>query len=257
MTASGRLYLVVPLFDEEANLPRLFASFERLREAPLADGPPRLVLVDDGSRDATASLCTALATRGGFDLALLRQGTNQGPGRAFTRAFEHLAPLLRDEDWVATLEGDNTSRVELIQRMFVRAAEGFEVVLASPYIYGGAILKTVTLRVFVSYVANVFLKESLGLRGIFTMSSFFRLHRGSVVRRLQAHYGPGILERAGFECMVEMLIKLVHLRATLSEVPMVLDTSLREGRSKMSVTRTTFAYLGLWGDKRRWCRSGR
>lgn len=252
MSAPGRLHVVVPLYQEEPNLPRLFESFAGLAGAGLAQGAPAFLVVDDGSRDATATLAAELGLRHGLDLTVLRHEGNRGPGAAFATAFAHLAPRLREDDWVLTVEGDNTSRLELVARMFTRAAEGLDLVLASPYVYGGAIRNTVTLRVLVSYVANVFLKEALGLRGIFTMSSFFRLHRAGLVLRLQARYGPAVIERAGFECMVEMLIKATALGASLSEVPMVLDTAQRAGRSKMSVSRTTLGYLQLWRDARRW-----
>ena len=44
--------------------------------------------------------------------------------------------------------------------------------------YGGAIENTTTWRVLMSRVANVFVKEVLGLTGIATVSSFYRLYRG-------------------------------------------------------------------------------
>ena len=52
--------------------------------------------------------------------------------------------------------------------------------------------------------------------------------------------------------MVELLLKMVYMRTTISEVPMTLDTSLRAGKSKMNVTRTIWGYLRLWQDTQRW-----
>ena len=150
------------------------------------------------------------------------------------------------------MEGDNTSRVELLSTMFVRMREGYDVILASPYLYGGAIEHTTTWRVILSRIANVFVKELLGLAGIATVSSFYRLYRGTVVLDLQRCYGPGIVERAGFECMIELLLKMVYLRTAISEVPMTLDTSLRVGKSKMKVLRTIGGYVRLWHDTVRW-----
>src|SRR5262249_23653995 len=147
--------------------------------------------------------------------------------------------------WVATMEGDNTSRHELVLQMLRRTDEGYDVVLASPYMYGGGMINTSFLRTFLSYGANIFMKEILELRGILTMSSFFRLHSGTIIRRLQACYGPGIVERTGFDCMVEMLMKMVYLDVALSEVAMVLDTSRRRGKSKMKIIRSMRDLLTL------------
>jgi hypothetical protein len=95
-------------------------------------------------------------------------------------------------------------------------------------------------------------KEMLGLHGICTVSSFYRLYRGVVLQRLQVPYGERVLERRGFESMIEMLLKMIYLRVRISEVPMTLDTSLRVGRSKMRVLHTVAGYLTLWRDTGRW-----
>jgi dolichol-phosphate mannosyltransferase len=238
------------MLNEAENLPTLIASMRRMA----AQLPPhitaRFLIIDDGSTDGTGQ--TAIELSGGLDLTTLRHEIRRGPGRAFATGFAHLASHLGPDDYVATMEGDNTSRLELLSAMFVRSREGYEVILASPYLYGGAIEHTTTWRVVLSRIANVFVKEVLGLTGIATVSSFYRLYRGSVIVNLQRCYGPGIVERAGFECMVELLLKMVYLRTTISEVPMTLDSSLRAGKSKMKVLGTIWGYLWLWHDARRW-----
>ncbi len=246
----ARFTIIVPVLNERDNLDRLFTAFHDLKSEFGADFDTHFVMIDDGSTDGTAARARELV--GDLDFTLLCHEANQGPGRAFATGFAYLAEDLRDDDWVATLEGDNTSRHELIRQMFTRSAEGYEVILASPYMYGGGVTNTQTYRWFLSYMANVFVKEMLGISGILTMSSFFRLYRGSALRRLQGSYGPGIVERDGFESMVEMLVKMVMLGITISEVPMVLDTTLRAGKSKMNVVKTVIGYLSLYRLKGRW-----
>jgi dolichol-phosphate mannosyltransferase len=250
MDSTRSVFVVVPVFNELGNLERLFSSFRLVCARLESTYRVRFVLVDDGSSDGTPDAIERLSA--GLDLALLRNPVNQGPGAAFGRAFSHLAPHLAADDWVLTLEGDNTSRRELIEQMFRRAEEGFDVVLASPYMYGGGITNTSAMRVLMSHMANAFVKELLGVHGILTMSSFFRLHRGAVLLKLQACYGPSIVERAGFECMVEMLLKMIYLGTTISEVAMLLDTSLRVGKSKMKVLRTIRGYVELGQQTNRW-----
>ena len=250
MDAPHSLYVLVPMLNEAPNLPTLVASMRRMASELPPDITARFVIIDDGSTDGTGDTAVRLAP--GLDLTVLRHGRRHGPGRAFATGFAHLAPLMSRDDYVATMEGDNTSRLELLSTMFVRMREGYDVILASPYLYGGAIEHTTTWRVILSRIANVFVKEMLGLTGIATVSSFYRLYRGSVVLDLQRCYGPGIVERAGFECMIELLLKMVYLRTRISEVPLTLDTSLRVGRSKMRVMRTILGYVRLLQDARRW-----
>jgi dolichol-phosphate mannosyltransferase len=237
------LYVVVPVFNERPNLDRLFASFARVEQEFHSRYQLQFLLVDDGSTDGTATRAQELTAE--LNSVVLSNPTNQGPGAAFARAFAFLAPRLTDPDWVLTLEGDNTSRLELMRQMFHRTEEGFDVVLASPYMYGGGITNTTALRVLMSHMANAFVKELLGAHGLLTISSFFRLYRAPVILRLQAAYGPAILESHGFECMAELLLKMVYHRVTISEVPMLLDAGLRAGKSKMKVLKTIRGYLAL------------
>jgi dolichol-phosphate mannosyltransferase len=250
MDTPRSLYVLVPMLNEAPSLPTLIASMRRTSSELPPRITPRFLVVDDGSTDGTGEMAARLAS--GLDLTVLRHDRRRGPGRAFATGFAHLAPLVSRDDYVATMEGDNTSRLELLSTMFVRMREGYDVILASPYLYGGAIEHTTTWRVILSRIANVFVKEVLGLTGIATVSSFYRLYRGSVVLDLQRCYGPGIVERAGFECMVELLLKMVYLRTAISEVPLTLDTSLRAGTSKMRVLRTIWGYVRLGQDARRW-----
>lgn len=248
--AGGRrtLHVIIPVLNEAPNMPRLMGDLTVA--VTEFEEHVRILLVDDGSTDGTVDAARAAGT--GLDLTVLRHDANQGPGRAFATAFSQLASDLAPEDWVVTMEGDNTSRVALLHQMRRRAEEGFDVVLASPYLYGGGIINTQWHRAFISHVANVFVKEVLGIRGIMTISSFFRLYRGSIVLRLQRIFGEGIMEVSGFEAMVENLMKLVMVGASISEVAMTLDTSVRIGRSKMPVIRTALGYLRLAGKRRLW-----
>jgi dolichol-phosphate mannosyltransferase len=240
------LYVVLPALNEAGNVGRVLEDLRRLA------GHHELtaVLVDDGSSDGTAD--EARAAAGSLALEVLSHDRPLGPGRAFGTAFGHLAGRVGDGDRVLTLEADNTSRLEIVERMLQRLEEGHDVALASPYMYGGGIVQTDQLRVVLSHAANSFVKGGLGIRGIFTMSSFYRLRTGASLRRMQAAWGPEVLERAGFECMVEELLKMMHLGMAIAEVPMVLDTSRRVGRSKMKLFRTGRGYLAVYARRRRW-----
>jgi dolichol-phosphate mannosyltransferase len=138
--------------------------------------------------------------------------------------------------------------------MLGRLHEQHHAILASPYMYGGGIVQTAPHRVFVSHVGNSVVKGLLGVRGILTVSSFYRLYTAAAITRLQQAYGPRIVERSGFECMVEITLKMIYLRMSISEVPMVLDTSRRRGSSKMKIAPTAMGYFALARHKGRWRR---
>lgn len=246
------LHVVVPVYNEAPNMKVLFKAFGALNKEFGRRFAISIILVDDGSGDDTVAL--ARAASGKLKLTVLEHGRNRGPGAAFATAFSHLSRRLGKSDWVITMEGDNTSRHELIRQMLTRAEEGFDVVLASPYMYGGGFSQTSFLRKLLSSGANLVVKDLLDIQGILTVSSFFRLYRSSALQRLQKSFGPGIVERTGFESMVEMVMKMVMLRLRLSEVAMQLDSSKRQGKSKMRIMRTIRGYLSLWLSRKRWVR---
>jgi dolichol-phosphate mannosyltransferase len=245
-----RIYVVIPVFNEFRNVEALLAAWRGL-ERKLPRYRFVYVIVDDGSTDGTAALARQCLK--GRDGTVLSHEMNRGPGYAFGTAFEHLSTLIRPGDRVVTIEGDNTSRDELVPVMLERLErEGYDAVFASPYAYGGGIENTRTVRVILSHGANAFVKGILGIHGIHTMSSFFRVYRGEIIQTLQSRYGPRIVERSGFESMVELLKKLILIRARISEVPMELDTAKRAGASKMRILRTIKGYLTLYFSMRRW-----
>jgi len=245
-----RLFIVAPIFNEALNIAALFESFLKLREELKDRFFIQYILVDDGSNDGT--IATANQKAGDLNLKILQHEKNIGPGAAFATGFTYLAKHIGEQDWVITMEGDNTSRYKIIRQMLTRSQEGFDIVLASPYMYGGGIKQTNLFRKLMSSGANLVVKDLLGIQGILTVSSFFRLFRGKALIKMQMVFGPEIVERKGFESMVEMVMKIAMLKLPLSEVAMELDTSLRKGKSKMKILRTIKGYLVLWYYKKGW-----
>jgi dolichol-phosphate mannosyltransferase len=250
-----KLYVVIPVLNEEHNAPILTASIKQLDEQVREQFRCHLLIIDDGSTDRTRVVFEKHAKT--LPLTILSHERNQGPGAAFATGFAHLAGKLREGDWVVTMEGDNTSRIDTLLHMLTRRREGYDVVLASPYAYGGGISGVELNRVFLSHCANALAKLVLGLRGFHTLSSFFRLYSGRIVIRLQDRYGAGIIEFPGFECMVELLLKLVMINARISEVEMPLDWSGRKGKSKMRRLKAMKGYVSLLRSGWKWRRDAR
>ena len=226
---------VVPAFNEEANLPQLIADLEARPE--LWDGG-RLILVDDGSDDATAEV--AEAHPGPLEIEVIRLGENQGPGRAFDRGFRRALELAPADGLVVTLEADSTSDLDAVEEMLATARSGADVVLASHH-DGGELLNVRAHRRFLSRAAAYAVRRTAGLDAR-TVSSFFRVYRAAALREAYARHGETLIREAGFACKAELLIKLDRMSARVAEVPVALDWSRREGSSKMRVFPTMGGY---------------
>jgi len=229
------LVFVVPLYNEAENLPRLLADFEA-RPALFSQGGC-LILVDDGSTDATATLADSYG--GPVPVRLVRLDRNTGPGAAFRAGFDEALRIVPEDGFVITLEGDTTSDLDALPTMLAEAARGADVVLASSE------LQNVSgLRRFLSTMAGKVVRLMLGLQAR-TISSFFRAYRASTLRIAIERHGENLIQEPGFACKAELLAKLAAQGARVAEVPVVLDGSRRIGKSRMPLLRTMFAYWRL------------
>jgi dolichol-phosphate mannosyltransferase len=236
--------LVIPAYNEEPNLPRLFADLEG--RASLFTPGSRVFVIDDGSTDRTPDLVSAYA--GPLPLELVRMGANCGPGAAFARGFKAALAAHSGEAFVITLEADNTSDLDVLGPMLAHAADGAGLVLASVH-GGGQMLNVPRSRRLLSAGAGVAVRHALALDAR-TVSSFFRVYRASVLRRAIARHGDSLIQERGFACKAELLVKLNALGVRVDEVPVDVDASRRAGASKMPVLRTLAGYGRLFVRER-------
>ncbi len=202
------------------------------------------IFIDDGSTDDTVK---QLSNARRDNLNVISHLQNQGPGAAFQTSFSYLIKNgLEPDDLVITLEGDATSEPKVFKRMLQRTEEDDDLVLASPYLYGGGFSGATRYRLFLSHCANFFFKLILGLRGLATFSCFYRIYRGRAIMRLHEAFGPRMVDSLGFECAAEVLFKTTLLGMTITEVPFRVDWTRRQGRSKMKVLKTSFGYFRLF-----------
>jgi len=227
---------LIPLFNEAANVQALATSLMQ------ADNDPGtlFLFIDDGSADGTAEAIRKAFS--GRTCEVLVNPVNRGPGFSFNRGFEWIGKRVTgDTVRVITLEGDNTSDLSVLPAMLAKADEGYGLVLASVYAPGGGFSRPSHYRRLVSNIANGLLRKAFGL-SVFTLTSFFRVYDRAVLGRIRTAYGSYCDER-GFICKVELLLRARACGARIAEVPVTLQSHLRQGPSKMKVFRTGLDYL--------------
>lgn len=127
MTAAARtnthpsLSCVVPAYNEAANLPRLLEQLTTLLRARPA--PWEVIVVDDGSRDATAEALRPWVAHPG--VRYLRLSRNFGKEAALSAGLEHARG-----DVVVLMDADLQHPPEFITRMLERWATGVDMVVA-------------------------------------------------------------------------------------------------------------------------------
>ena len=116
-----RVSVVVPVFNEEKNLPELVS---RLRAVMDGTGEPyELVFVDDGSRDGSLAILKQAAAAQPDRIRVLELARNFGQHQAILAAFESVTG-----DVVVTLDADLQNPPEEIPKLLAKIREGYDVV---------------------------------------------------------------------------------------------------------------------------------
>lgn len=239
------VYILIPIYNEEANIEALALSL-----LPALPGYKKFyVFVDDGSSDNSKSVIQTNFSSA--DFIILGDGKNHGPGSSFNTGFEWILQKSDSkDDTIVTMEGDNTSDINILPQMVKISELGFDLVLSSIYAQGGAFDKTSMARKILSLLANTALRFFYGIK-IQTLSSFYRVHKIELLRAIKSKYKTIITEK-GFICMLELLVKAIRLDAKIIEVPMVLYSKKRKGNSKMKLFKTSveyFKFVSLKGSR--------
>ena len=243
--SEAKAYFVIPAFNEAENIPFLFNNIRRFML--FFEQPYHVILVNDGSTDNTTA--EAEKHRDTMPLTIKSFEKNQGPGKAFLEGFETALAMARDDDMVVTIEADNTSDLCPLYKMFEQCRRGHDLVLASVYGEGKVIGAPLHRKIF-SRCANLMMQIVFRIRKVNTFTSFFRVYKVSMLRSAYTLYGERLIEESGFICMLELLVKLHSLKYKIAQVPMLLDSKIRVGKSKMKsfnnikdTLRFTFKYF--------------
>jgi dolichol-phosphate mannosyltransferase len=241
------IYVMLPAYNEEKCLPLLLDNFYRVFQE--ISMPYKVVVVDDGSVDHTASIAKQYALR--MPLELIKHGVNKGLGAAMRTGLSHVAETSRPTDVIVTMDADNTHNPEVLLEMLKKVEQGADVVIASRYQTGGDEVGLEVHRKMLSRGASLLLGLFFRVEGASDYTCGYRMYRCSVIKNALKRYGKALITENGFVCMAEILVKVAYLPATIAEVPLILRYDLKEGVSKMKKIKTIIQYLKFIAREKR------
>jgi glycosyltransferase involved in cell wall biosynthesis len=224
--------VVIPAYNEEKGIADIIHRVLAVREdlADVGIGKMDLLVVDDGSRDQTAQVISALAgeLKG---LSLVRHLKNKGYGAALKTGFAQSTGEL-----IGFLDADGTYPPEYFPQLCKVALNGCDLVIGSR-MAGAESEMPVTRRIGNLFFAN--LLSLLGRQHITDSASGMRVFKREVLERIYPL--PD-----GLNLTPVMSARAIHEGVTMSEVP--IPYSERVGRSKLSVVRDGSIFLRsmLW-----------
>jgi dolichol-phosphate mannosyltransferase len=226
--------IVLPAYNEAEHLPALLAA---LRETMDDNGIAyEVIVVDDGSRDRTGEVVEAHA--GELPVVLIRHAVNQGLGATIRDGLLAALERAAARDVVVTMDADDTHMPGLIVQMVRMIGEGYDVVIASRYRAESRLYGVPLHRRAMSRAASLLLRVIFPIRGVRDFTCGYRAYRADVLRRAVDRYHDEFVNQDGFQCMVDILLKLRPMHLIFGEVPLLLRYDRKGGDSKMDIAST-------------------
>jgi len=230
-----RVWVVLPAYNEAANLGGLFAG---LRE--LVHDAYKLelcvIVVDDGSTDDTAG--AAAREAGDLEVSVLRNPQNRGLAETFMRGMTAAAGRASPGDVVVCMDADNSHVPGQILRMVREIREGRDVVIASRFRPGSVVRGVPWFRRLLSRGMSMLFRFIQPVEGVRDYSCGYRAYRAELLKQALSVQSDRLFRMDGFACMVGMLLHLARHGAVFGEVPLVLRYDQKQGASKMRVVQT-------------------
>ncbi|MET7473048.1 polyprenol monophosphomannose synthase [Streptomyces sp. NPDC005648] len=225
----ARVTVVMPTYNEAANLPRMAEAVQSLGLPGL-----HLKIVDDSSPDGTGRIAEELAEKynwdGRYRMSVLHRTEKDGLGRAYVAGMS--AALDEGAEYVVQMDADGSHPVEAVPRMLGTAvASGVGLVVGSRYVEGGSLDEEWGRhRVLLSRFANRYARTVLGTK-IRDITAGFNLWSAATLRDIDL----ATLDSAGYSFQVELKFKAVRAGHSAVEIPIRFEERT-EGVSKMNLS---------------------
>ena len=245
--------LALPAYNEEGSIAALIEAAKPVLTSLTPSWT--IVVVDDGSRDATASIVEA-ASAADPRVKLVRHPQNRGLGPAIVTGLK--AALTEGSGpghLVVCMDADMTHPPDTIPSMKATAEAGADLVIASRYQPGSEQHGVPPFRLLLSVGARLLFWHYLSLPGVRDYTCGFRAFRASLLEAGFARFGEGLITRAGFACTDELLVHLAMLKPVIREVPFILRYDRKQGPSKMNLGVTIGETIKLLREHRKLLRS--
>ena len=227
--------VVIPAFNEALTISAVVTAVRRL-------SLDRIIVVDDGSTDDTATLIRALETQEETapSLELIRHPANRGKGFALASGIARA--LAYGGERIVTIDGDGqhcTDDIPRLERAAMRAPAAIVIAARTE-----ARETAPPLRRFANEVADFWISWACGRR-IDDTQSGFRLYPAAVLARLSVR--PR--RNAGFAFETELLIEGVAAGAEICSVPIMTRYMPDRRLSHYRPWRDTWSIIRLVGAK--------
>jgi dolichol-phosphate mannosyltransferase len=232
-----KLSIVMPARNEEGCIITTLERFTAVLSANVRDF--EIVVVDDGSTDATADCLHTFSARHPQIVPVTNNGRH-GFGMAIRYGLSKITG-----DAVAIVMADGSDSPEDLLKYYAKLLEGYDCVFGSRFIQGGCVVDYPKHKLLLNRMANAFIKVLFGLK-FNDITNAFKCYRREVITGMQPLIAPH------FNLTVEMPLKALVRGYSYAVVP-ITWTNRAAGVSKLKIkemgSRYLFIVLYLWLEK--------
>lgn len=222
--------VVVPTYNERENIAALIPRILALPRF-------RVLVVDDGSPDGTASVVRQFAHESPR-VGLLSRAGKQGLGTAYLAGFRRA--LDEGAAYIFEMDADFSHDPAYLPALLAATESTNDLTLGSRYVRGGGTTDWGAVRKFISQGGNRYAQLILGLR-VADATGGFRCYRRQVLERLDLHR----IRSNGYAFQIEMVYRTTQAGFRVGEVPIIFPDR-RVGKSKMSRRIVAEALINVW-----------
>jgi dolichol-phosphate mannosyltransferase len=229
----GRVVMVIPTYDEAANLAWIV---DRLRRAqPGVD----ILVVDDASPDGTGAIADEIAATDP-QVNVLHRRAKAGLGAAYLHGFSWA--LDQGYDVIGEMDADGSHQPEQLGVLLEALADA-DLVIGSRWVPGGSVVNWPRRREALSRGGNLYVRMLLGI-SVRDATAGYRLFRRSTLEKIDL----GQVQSTGYVFQTDLVARTLRAGLTVREVPIQFVERVR-GDSKMSgaVAAESLKLITRWG----------
>ncbi|MBF8252657.1 MAG: dolichol-phosphate mannosyltransferase [Actinobacteria bacterium] len=218
--------VVIPTYNERESIGALLDSLEKL--------PVDVLVIDDGSPDGTALICSA------HDVEVISRASKLGLGSAYRTGFA--IALERGYRNIIQMDADGSHQVSDLVTMMEWIGSN-ELLIGSRWVADGGIENWSKFRELLSRGANAYANLLLSL-GIKDVTAGFRIYDVELLQRMDI----ASIKSEGYCFQIEMTRRALARGATVGEIPITF-IERAHGVSKMSsaIAFEAIVRITAWG----------
>ena len=234
------IYLILPAFNEEKNLKKIF---EQLNSLDIVRNIT-VILVDDCSQDETSAIFQGKKNK--FFFYYLKNKKNYGLSLTLKNGFEFISDKLKINDLIVTMDSDNTHPVNIIPEMIEKMKmEKSNLIIASRYLKDSEVNGLSFLRKILSQLAKLVFSFLFPHKNLREYTCNFRIYKSFLIKEILSQ--EKFFKGEDFNITIKILLFLIEKFKDLkiSEYPLILNYDQKIGSSKLRILKNIFLTLKL------------